>query len=154
MSLIKPKHNKYLLHKLNKGKYFSLANKYWCVKKYGWRTTVGIVTENGVVEISKELINGSIKRCGKQKIGTAIILFWGYALTPISIFVTNSTKILKVCNVTHSILSSGAEILEDSVNLVWLPLDIICFGQLIPMGENNRFNLMGNMTNITSEFEN
>jgi hypothetical protein len=56
--------------------------------------------------------------------------------------ITNSTKVIGVATQVHSLISFGAECLEDSGNLLLLPLDMTLFGQSIPVGDADRFNMM------------
>jgi hypothetical protein len=56
--------------------------------------------------------------------------------------ITNSTKVIGVATQVHSLIFFGPECLEDSGNLLLLPLDMTLFGQPIPVGDADRFNMM------------
>jgi hypothetical protein len=75
-----------------------------------------------------------------------LLLAWtGTLLVP---FLTNSTKIVRIANVTHTTIAFVYETLENTTNLGWLPLDLMLVGQPIQMKCAGRFNLMNDTANL------
>ena len=57
--------------------------------------------------------------------------------------------------ITHSCIAFGLECVEDGANLASIPIDLALFGQPIPIGNDNRFDLFGNgfdaIKNVTDD---
>lgn len=59
--------------------------------------------------------------------------------------------LIKIVNISKSVHSTAAfcfECVEDSTHLAFVPIDLALFGQPIPIGTSNRFNLFGNHTDF------
>ena len=67
---------------------------------------------------------------------------------PAVVVFTNASKIVAVSKSIHSSAAFYFECVEDSTNLAFLPIDLALFGQPIPVGASNRFNLFGNNTDF------
>lgn len=137
-----PTHKRYLLKDCDNWTYYSVATKYSNAKKYGFRAAVAVVTGSGIKDITVEVIKDSVKMCGRQKIGSFIVGTCTYIASPALALVTNFTKIVKTAKTAHACVAYIAEILEDTSNFVWLPLDLAIFGQPVPMSKDGKFNLM------------
>lgn len=61
---------------------------------------------------------------------------------------TNVSKIVNISKSVHSCAAFCFECVEYSTNLAFLPIDLALFGQPIPIGASNRFNLFGNHTDF------
>ena len=61
---------------------------------------------------------------------------------------TNSTNLRKWAGRVHSASAFPFECVEDSSNLVFLSFDLVLFSQTIPVGIENRFNLLHNSTDF------
>ena len=85
---------------------------------------------------------------GKKKFATFCLSAGGWVLGPVVTLLTNSSRIINITTRLHSIISFGAECLEDGGNLLFLPLDMALFGQPIPVGDPDRFNIMTNFTDF------
>ena len=55
---------------------------------------------------------------------------------------TNVSKIINILKRLHSIATFCFECIQDSANLGSVPIDLALFGQPIPVGAPNRFNLL------------
>lgn len=152
MLISKPGHSNYVFNFCDEIAYELYANNYAMAKKVGFRACVALFTSVGVWGIVKEAIRGEVRTWGRKKLGTLILSSCGWAGCAVIPLVTNSTKIIKGAKVIHNNLAYCGEVIEDSANLVWLPLDLICFGQPIPIGVVNRFHLMGKNTTDTDPF--
>lgn len=141
ITVFKPPHNRYALNHLDNSQYRNYANKYRIAKLAGiqnvqaWATGAGVGTI--LVDASKGVLNGSKRKIGAVIIGTCI-----YIATPTVVFVTNSTKVLKAAKFCHITVAYVKESADDVSNLCWLPLDMALFGQPIPLGEPDRWDLM------------
>ena len=102
----------------------------------------------GVWDIVREAAAGKIKRYGKKKIATVCLSAGAWAFGPVVTFVTNSSKVIGAATRVHSLVSFAIECVEDSGNLLFLPIDFALFGQPIPVGEPDRFNVMTNITDF------
>ena len=87
----------------------------------------------------------------EKKIATACLSAGSWALGPVVTLLTNSTKIIGAATRIHSLVAFGVECLEDGGNLLFLPLDMVLFGQPIPVGEPDRFNIMTNVTDFLAD---
>lgn len=142
ISIARPTHNKYALHSLNNETYIKFVNGYSTAKKLGVKGVWLYISGSGVKDLCTEALRGHVRKWGRRKLGTAIIGAGTYIITPVVPFVTNSTKIIKAANMTHTAITYIAETCEDCTNLAWLPLDLLLCGQAIPIGEAGRYNLM------------
>jgi len=80
---------------------------------------------------------------GKRKFAAVCINAGAYILSPVIVVFTNATKIVNISKTVHSTAAFCFECVEDSTNLAFLPIDLVLFGQPIPVGATNRFNLLG-----------
>lgn len=151
MQVVKPIHNKYVFHALPNQTYAAYVTNYTRAKKYGLRGIYIYVWAfgAGVFGICKEAATGTIRMWSREKLGGFIISVSIYCFGPGVRLVTNSTKVLKIANYTHTTVSYVYEIVQDSTNLAYLPIDLVLFGQPIPVGKAGRFNgIVGNSTDL------
>ena len=99
----------------------------------------------GVWGIVREATTTGIKRYGKKKIATVCLSAVGWALDPVVPLLTNSTKVIEIATRIHSVVSFAAECVEDRGNLIFLPIDVVLFGQPIPVSDPDSFNIMTNL---------
>lgn len=142
VSISKPKHKRYALQALDDGAYIKFVNGYSIAKKFGVKSVWIYISSSGVYELCKEVFKGEIRKYGRKKLGVGIVSFLGWVGSPVIPLITNSTKIIKLTNSTHTIITFFVETCEDCTNLAWLPLDVALTGQPIPIGEAGRYNLM------------
>lgn len=148
MQINKPSHRKYLLRDLDEVSYSELAIKYSKAKRYGYRASVAVLTGSGYKDVAIELSKGTLRKWGREGLaflGTSVLTWAG---TPFLPLITNSTKIVKTATAVHTGISYAGQCLENSGNVGFLLPDMIFFGQPIPIGENGRFNIMSNITDI------
>ena len=105
----------------------------------------------GVWGVVREACADGIKRYGKKKIAVVCLSAGGWAFGPIVTLLTNSSKIIGATTRLHSLISFGAECIEDGGNLLFLPIDMALFGQPIPIGDPDRFNIMTNFTDFLAD---
>ena len=65
--------------------------------------------------------------------------------------VTNATKIINATKKIHTVIAFCFECFEDSNNLMLMPIDLVLFGQPIPVGDPYRFNVMTNITDFLAD---
>lgn len=143
MALSRPLHKKYALKSVSNETYLSFVNGYSIAKKLGVRGVWTFICGSGVYQLCYEALKGEIRRYGRRKLAAGIISCFTWAATPIIPLLSNSTRIIRAANVTHTVIAFVAESCEDCTNLMWLPLDLLLVGQPIPIGEAGRFNIMG-----------
>lgn len=148
ISISKPSHNKYLLATCDEIAYSKIVCKYQKAKKYGIRAVVGYLSGAEIYQIVGEIGKGALRTWGRQKAATVATILIGWVSGPVAISFTNATKVVRTAKRVHSIAAFAMEILEDSANISYLPLDLIFFGQPIPTGETNRFNLLTNFSQL------
>lgn len=134
----KPLHSRFAFRNLTSEKYKAYAKRYSKAKIGYIRCTYALASGLEVLGIIKNVRNG------KGKFATVCLGAATYVFTPVIAVCINVTKIVKVSKGIHGGLAYCFESVEDISNLVYLPLDIILFGQLIPVGSVNRFNLFEN----------
>ena len=66
-------------------------------------------------------------------------------------FFINSNQIVNAITKFHSVISFGAECLEDEDNLLLFSMDMALFEQLIPVSDPGRFNIMTNFKDFLSD---
>lgn len=120
----KPIHSRYALKHLNSTEYESFAKEYSRAKAGGIRCVYAWSTGAGIWSIVKNL-------------GQGIVIDYGNVVV-----FTNATKVVSISKAVHGTAAFCFECLEDSSNLVFLPVDLALFGQPIPIGAPNRFNLL------------
>jgi hypothetical protein len=67
------------------------------------------------------------------------------------VLITNSTKIINSARTIHTLGSFCLECIEDSTNLEWTPIDVLLFGQCIPLGLKDRNNFFVNATDLLGD---
>jgi hypothetical protein len=144
----KPPHNRFLLSACDEDQYSKLAARYQKAKKYGTRAAVGVLTGAEIYQIVGEISKGALRTWGRQKAATVATILIGWVSGPVAIGFTNGTKVVRTAKAVHTAAAFMIEVAEDTANLSYLPLDMLFFGQAIPMGENNRFNILTNMTDL------
>lgn len=142
ITLSRPLHRKYALRSVDDETYIKFVNGYSLAKKLGVRGVWIYISGSGVSELCIEALKGSVRQWGRQRIATSICASATWIATPVVPLITNSTKIIRIANVTHTCIAAVAEFSEDCTSLAWLPLDMLICGQPIPMGKAGRFNLM------------
>jgi hypothetical protein len=142
IAISRPLHKKYALHSISDQSYIKFVNGYSLAKKIGIRGVWIYISGSGVYSLCVEAVKGEVVKHGRRKLGAAIVSCLTWAGSPIIPLITNSTKIVKAANATHTIIAFVAESCEDCTNVMWLPLDLALVGQPIGMGNAGRFNLM------------
>jgi hypothetical protein len=142
MLIIRPKHNKYLLHDVDDTTYKRLAEEYALLKRYGIRGVYAFAAGIGALEILRSYIKGKIILYSKEKLAVVVVNTVGYISSPIVYYCTSSSKIIKVAFAVHTACAEIFECIEDAGNVPSIPFDFLFFGQYIPVGENGRFNIL------------
>ena len=148
MHLSKPNHNKYLFRNCSPDEYCKLAESYLKAKKYGIRGIYGWYSGSSALGIAKEVAKGTVVSWGRRKVGSVIIVSVTWLTGPVVPMITNSTKALKIARNVHTCGAFVFECVKDSSNLTFFPFDLAFFGQPIPVGQTNRFNILGNFTDF------
>ena len=143
MQVVKPNHNKFILRNLDEGQYSRYAKRYSRCKRYGMRGIYCFLTGTGLIEVVKETSKGTVVQYGKRRLAGVVVSLSAYICAPAITVITNSTKIVKVCKRVHTTVSYVGEAGEDMSNLSFLPLDMLIFGQPIPIDKKGRFDLLG-----------
>ena len=144
----KPMHSRFVLRTLNATQYKGYAKQYSNAKAGGIRCVCAWASGAGVIGIAIDLGKGIVIDYGKRKLAAICINACAYILTPAVVVVTNASRVVSVSKKVHSISAFIFECIEDSTNLGFLPLDLALFGQPIPIGSSNRFNLLTNHTDF------
>ncbi len=142
----KPMHRKFAFRNLTSTQYKTYAKQYSKAKAGGIRCVYGWMSGTGVTGVITDLGKGIVIDYGKRKFAAVCINAGAYILSPAVVVFTNSSKIVNISKSIHSTASFCFECIEDSTNLAFLPLDIVLFGQPIPVGASNRFNSFSNHT--------
>jgi hypothetical protein len=142
----KPLHNRFLLAGCDQVQYCNFVSRYQKAKKYGIRAVASLLSGAEIYQIVGEISKGTLRTWGRQKVATAATIVIGWVGGPVAIGFTNATKVVRTAKAVHTAAAFIIEIAEDTTNLSYLPLDLLFFGQPIPMGENNRFNILTNIT--------
>lgn len=71
-----------------------------------------------------------------------------YVCTPAVVVFTNAIRVIGWARRAHTVSAYVFECMEDTTNLAFLPMDLVLFGQPIPLGDENRFNLLGNSSDF------
>ena len=144
----KPIHHRFAFRNLNSTQYKTYAKQYSRAKAGGIRCVFGWMSGVGVMGVVTDLGKGIVIDYGKRKFAAVCINAGAYILSPAVVVFTNASKLVTISKNIHSIASFCFECVEDSTNLAFLPLDIALFGQPIPIGAPNRFNLFSNHTDF------
>jgi hypothetical protein len=152
IAISRPLHRKYALSSVSDVTYIKFVNGYSVAKKVGVRGVWVFVSGSGVAGLCKDALKHEARRWGYRKLATGVCSCLTWAGAPLIPLITNSTKVIKIANMTHTCISFVAETCEDCTNLAWLPLDMALVGQPIAMGLSGRFNLMGGCEETFSFF--
>jgi len=144
----KPGHNRYAFSHLNSTQYTTYCRQYSRAKAGGIRCVYVWMSGTGVIGVAKDLGKGIVIDYGKRKFAAVCINAGAYILSPAIVVFTNATKIVKISKSIHSTAAFCFECVEDLTNLAFLPLDLALFGQPIPIGKANRFNLFDNSSDF------
>ena len=148
ISISKPSHNKYLLATCDEIAYSKIVCKYQKAKKYGIRAVFGYLSGAEIYQIVGEIGKGALRTWGRQKAATVATILIGWVSGPVAISFTNATKVVRTAKRVHTLAAFVIELGEDTTNISYLPIDLIFFGQPIPIGETNRFNILTNVTDF------
>ena len=144
----KPAHGRFAFRGLNSTQYKIYAQQYSKAKAGGIRCVYAWMSGAGAMGVVTDFGKGIIIDYGKRKFAAICINTGAYILSPAVVVFTNASKIVNISKSIHSTASFCFECIEDSTNLAFLPLDIALFGQPIPIGAPNRFNLFSNHTDF------
>lgn len=139
----KPGHGKYVFKNLNSTQYGTYAKQYSSAKAGGIRCVYIWASGAGVLGVVQGIGKGIVIDYGKRKFAAVCINAGAYVLSPALVVFTNATRIVNISKTVHSTAAFCFECAEDSTNLAFLPIDLVLFGQPIPVGASNRFNLLG-----------
>jgi hypothetical protein len=140
----KPMHRRFVFSNLNSTQYKIYAKQYSKAKVGGIRCVYAWMSGVGVIGVVTDLSKGIVIDYGKRKFAAVCINAGAYILSPAVVVFTNASKLVKISKNIHSTAAFCFECVEDSTNLAFLPLDVALFGQPIPVGAQNRFNLFSN----------
>jgi hypothetical protein len=144
----KPMHSRFIFSNLNSTQYKTYAKQYSRAKAGGIRCVYVWMSGVGVVGVLTDLGKGIVIDYGKRKLAAACLNAGAYIFSPAVVVFTNASKLVNISKSIHSTAAFCFECVEDSTNLAFLPLDIALFGQPIPIGAENRFNLFKNSTDF------
>lgn len=125
-----------------------MAHSYSFAKRTGITGIYIWASGAGVLGIVKEIAKGTFIQYGKRKFAAAVINGAIYVCTPAVVVFTNETRVIGWSKRAHTVSAYVFECMEDTTNLAFLPIDMVLFGQPIPMGDENRFNLLGNSSDF------
>ena len=145
----KPMHRRFAFSNLNSTQYKTYAKQYSNAKAGGIRCVYAWMSGAGVLGVATDVGQGIIINYDKRKFAAVCINAGAYILSPAVIVVfTNVSKVVKISKSIHSTTAFCFECVEDSTNLAFIPIDLALFGQPIPIGALNRFNLFSNHTDF------
>ena len=136
----KPAHGRFAFRSLNSTQYKIYARQYSKAKAGGIRCVYSWMSGAAVL--------GVVTDVDKRKFAAVCIDTGAYILSAAVVVFTNASKIVTVSKSIHSSAAFCFECVEDCSNLSFLPIDLALFGQPIPVGASNRFNLFGNHTDF------
>ena len=144
----KPGHRRFAFSNLNSTQYKTYAQQYSKAKAGGIRCVYGWMCGTEVVGRVTDVGKGVIINYGKRKFAAVTINACAYMVSRTSVVFTNASKIVNILKSIHSTAAFCFECVEDSTNLAFLPIDMALFGQPIPIGASNRFNLFSSHTDF------
>lgn len=144
----KPMHRRFAFRNVNSTQYKIYAKQYSSAKAGGIRCVYAWMSGAEVMSLVTDLGKGIVIYYGKRKFAAVCINAGAYILSPAVVVFTNASKFVNILKNIHNTASFCFECVEDSKNLAFLPLDIALFGQPIPVGAPNRFNLFSNHTDF------
>ena len=144
----KPKHGRFAFRNLNSTQYKRYTQQYSKAKAGGMRCVYGWMSGAGVLDIVTSVSKGVVIDYSKRKLAAVCINAGAYVISPAVVIFTNASKIVNISKSIHSTAAFCFECIEDSTNLAFVPIDLTLFGQPIPVGASNSFNLFRNHTNF------
>jgi hypothetical protein len=120
--------------------------RYCYVKKYGIRTTFGVVSGTGCYTLIKEAAIGEVKRHAKRYIGCILV---GTGLTCVSggiPLLTNATKVVQISKACHSTCAGLWRASHNIAELPFLLCDFLLFGEPVPSCGESDYDLFGHDT--------
>jgi len=143
----KPDHGWYLFYELDRISYNTCAENYSLTKRAGVRGVYAWATGIGIFEVVKNLITQQVFFYGKNRLYLICLNFAGWSSSSWLFYALKTqkiTKILVMLKDVHSYCGYIFETIEDTNNLIFLPLDLALFGQAISIAALGRFdNLQG-----------
>jgi len=140
----KPKRGKYLFKDLPRDQYVKYARQYSQAKRIGIQSVYGWLGGLGVLDIIKDVSKGIMFDWTKKKLTSLCTsLAFLYVFSIPTIVFSKSRRAIKWAKLIHSNTGFILECIEDTSNISYLPLDLILFGQVIPVGQSRRFDLFG-----------
>ena len=137
----KPMHRRFVFSNLNSTQYKTYAKQYSRAKASRIRCVYVWMIGTRVVGVVTDLNKGIVIDYSKRKLAAVCINAGAYILSPAVVVSTSASKLVNISKSIHSTASFCFECIEDSTNLAFLPLDLALFGQPVPVGAQNRFNL-------------
>lgn len=150
LNIRKPTHKRYILHGLSNSTYVKYATVYSRCKNQGNRGIMSFLTGTNLLGVVREVVRGNLIQYGKRRIATVVISRAAYICSPAVAVLTNSTKIIRCCQVVFTSVGFVMEAVENVSHMTYIPLDLIIFGQPITAVEPGRFSTTawGNMADI------
>lgn len=144
MQIVKPPFHQYIFANMEEIRYksYSYAKRTGIAGIYIWASRCRVL---GIV---KEIAKGTVVQYGKRKFAAVLINGAIYVWTRAGVVLMNATRVINWAKRAHTVSAYGFECIEDTTNLAFLPMALILFGQPIPMGDENRFNLLGNSSDF------
>ena len=139
---------KFAFSNFNSTDYYKYARQYARTKAEKIRCVYGWMNGTRVLNIFTDVSKCIVIDYGKRKFTAVCINVDTYIISPALVVFTNASRIVNIAKNIHSTSAFCFECIEDSTNLAFLPLDLALFGQPIPIGASNHFNLFGNKTNF------
>jgi len=144
----KPEYRQFAFRNLNSTQYKTYAQQYSKAKAGGIRCVYAWASGAGALSIVKDVGKGIFIDYGKRKFAALCLNAGAYIFSPAVVVFINASKLVNFSKSVHSAAAFCFECVEDSSNLVFLPIDLALFGQPIPIGAPNRFNLFSNHTDF------
>jgi hypothetical protein len=151
MIIVKPVHKRYAFNNLTSTDYTDLACKYSACKRYGFRGIVAFATGTGTLGVVKSVLKGHLVQYGKRRVVGVFLTGVTYICAPAIAVLTNATRVVRCCKIVFNVVGWGLEAAEDVGTLVFLPVDLVLFGQPIPTGKSNRFSEWDRIEDIIAE---
>ena len=142
--LDKPKHRKYLFKDLTPDQYVKYARQYSQAKRVGIQSVYAWVGGLEVLDIIKDVSKGIMFDWTKKKLTSLCTsLAFLYVLSIPIVVLSNSKRVIRWSKIIHTSTAFVLECVENASNISYLGLDLMLFGQVIPIGQRSRFDLLG-----------
>jgi hypothetical protein len=148
MQISKPPHNRYALYHLDDETYKKYTIVYSNSKRWAVRKFYVFLGGTGLFGVAKEIAKGTVVRYGKQRLAIAVISAATYVCAPALVVVTNATRVVKCCKLVYTTVSYGMELIEDTSQITFLPIDLALFGQPISANTEGRFSSWSDIIDI------